>query len=129
MLFSSLFDAVFPTLASPLPARSFYKHMLGLVLTYEDIEAVDPEYYKNLRWMLENDITDVLELTFTAETDFFGKKDIVELVPGGRDIKVGGSSALDLSNPNPNPNVVSKAVSLTAAFRPTPCLTCFASLA
>lgn len=30
--------------------RSFYKHMLGLALTYEDIEAVDPEYYKNLRW-------------------------------------------------------------------------------
>ena len=31
--------------------RSFYKHMLGLPLTHEDIEAVDPEYYKNLRWV------------------------------------------------------------------------------
>ena len=30
--------------------RSFYKHMLGSPITYEDIEAVDPEYYKNLIW-------------------------------------------------------------------------------
>ncbi len=63
--------------------RTFYKHMLGLQLTYEDIEAVDPGYYKNLRWMLENDITDVLDLTFTAESDFFGRKEVLELVPGG----------------------------------------------
>jgi len=49
---------------------------------------VDPEYYKNLKWMLENDITDVLDLTFTAESDFFGKTEVLELVPGGRDIKV-----------------------------------------
>ena len=37
--------------------------------------------------MLEHDITDVLELTFTAETDFFGKKDTVELVAGGRGLQ------------------------------------------
>lgn len=68
--------------------RSFYKHMLGMPLTYEDIEGVDPEYYKNLIWMLSNDITDVLDLTFSAENDFFGRKEIVELVPGGKDIRV-----------------------------------------
>jgi len=68
--------------------RSFYKHMLGQPLTYEDIEGVDPEYYKNLAWMLANDITDVLDLTFTAESDFFGKTEVVELVPGGKNIKV-----------------------------------------
>ncbi|GAX74557.1 hypothetical protein CEUSTIGMA_g2006.t1, partial [Chlamydomonas eustigma] len=68
--------------------RSFYKHMLGTSLTYEDIEAVDPEYYKNLIWMLSNDITEVLDLTFTAESDFFGRKELVELVPGGKDLRV-----------------------------------------
>merc|ERR1712078_21312 len=47
------------------------------------IEAVDPDYYKNLKWMLENDITGVLDLSFTAETDYFGKKEMVELKPGG----------------------------------------------
>ena len=58
--------------------RSFYKHMLREPLTVEDIEAVDPDYYKNLKWMLENDITGVLDLSFTAETDYFGKKEMVE---------------------------------------------------
>ena len=32
--------------------------------------------------MLSDDITDVLDLTFTAETDFFGRKEVIELVPG-----------------------------------------------
>lgn len=27
--------------------------MLGVKVTYHDIEAVDPDYYKNLKWMLE----------------------------------------------------------------------------
>lgn len=54
--------------------RSFYKHLLGAPLTHVDLEAVDPDYYKALAWMLHNDITDVLDLTFTAETDFFGRK-------------------------------------------------------
>lgn len=69
--------------------RSFYKHMLGMTLTYEDIEAVDPDFYKNLRWMLENDITDVFgDLTFAEETDYFGQKSIVELCPNGASIRV-----------------------------------------
>lgn len=44
-----------------LTVRSFYKHMLNLALTYEDLEAVDPEYYKQMKWTLEHDITDVLD--------------------------------------------------------------------
>ncbi len=63
----------------------------------QDIEAVDPEYYKNLKWMLENNITDVLDLTFTEESDYFGKKELVELKPGGKDIR----SALHLSPLHP----------------------------
>lgn len=55
----------------------------------QDIEAVDPEYYKNLKWMLENNITDVLDLTFTEESDYFGKKELVELKPGGKDLRSG----------------------------------------
>lgn len=33
--------------------RSFYKHILGVKVTYHDIEAIDPAYYKNLKWTLE----------------------------------------------------------------------------
>ena len=51
---------------------------------------MDPEYYKNLRWMLENDINDVLDLTFTEEVDYFGAVEMVELKPGGSSIKVTG---------------------------------------
>jgi E3 ubiquitin-protein ligase HUWE1 len=52
--------------------RSFYKHMLGLPVTYEDLEAVDAEFFKSLVWMLENDITGVFELNFSCEFDEVG---------------------------------------------------------
>ena len=51
-------------------------------------QAVDPEFYKNLIWMLENDITHVLDLNFTEEVDYFGRTETVELKPGGAGIKV-----------------------------------------
>ncbi|GAA5813130.1 hypothetical protein MFLAVUS_006599 [Mucor flavus] len=68
--------------------RSFYKHILGRTVDYRDVEALDPEYYKSLVWMLENDITDIIDLTFSLETDFFGNKETVDLRPDGRNIPV-----------------------------------------
>lgn len=68
--------------------RSFYKHLLGVPITYEDIEAVDPDFYKNLKWMLENSIDGVLDLTFSTEMTYFGKTDVVELKDGGLGIPV-----------------------------------------
>jgi hypothetical protein len=38
--------------------------------------------------MLENDINDVLDLTFTEDVDYFGAVEMVELKPGGSSIKV-----------------------------------------
>jgi E3 ubiquitin-protein ligase HUWE1 len=52
------------------------------------MEAVDPEFYKNLTWIVEHDITGVLELTFSTETDEFGKMKVVDLKPNGRNIPV-----------------------------------------
>ena len=74
-------------LAAVSPKRSVQSFADLLFPVIQDIEAVDPEYYKNLRWMLLNDITDVLDLTFTEETDYFGKKELVELKPGGQNLK------------------------------------------
>ncbi|KAL6623150.1 hypothetical protein ACP70R_033029 [Stipagrostis hirtigluma subsp. patula] len=75
--------------------RSFYKHILGVKVTYHDIEAIDPAYYKNLKWMLENDITDVLDVTFSVDADeekliLYEKAEVtdLELIPGGRNIRV-----------------------------------------
>ncbi|QDZ19375.1 HECT domain-containing ubiquitin-protein ligase [Chloropicon primus] len=78
--------------------RSLYKHLLGEPLSYEDIEAVDPDYFKNLKWMLENDIEGVLELTFTAEADYFDKKSVVELKPGGAKISVTNENKAEYVN-------------------------------
>lgn len=75
--------------------RSFYKHILGIKVTYHDIEAIDPDYFKNLKWMLENDISDVLDLTFSIDADeekliLYERAQVTdyELIPGGRNIKV-----------------------------------------
>ncbi|KAF9909831.1 hypothetical protein EC991_008002 [Linnemannia zychae] len=68
--------------------RSFYKHILGRPVDYRDVEAVDPEYYKSLVWILENDITDIVEETFSVETDDFGTMKTVDLKPNGRQIPV-----------------------------------------
>ncbi|KAL9666925.1 hypothetical protein QQ045_001269 [Rhodiola kirilowii] len=75
--------------------RSFYKHILGAKVTYHDIEAIDPDYFKNLKWMLENDISDVLDLTFSIDADeekliLYERTEVTdyELKPNGRNIKV-----------------------------------------
>nr|GMC47383.1 E3 ubiquitin-protein ligase UPL1 [Ipomoea batatas] len=75
--------------------RSFYKHILGVKVTYHDIEAVDPDYYKNLKWMLENDVSDIPDLTFSMDADeekhiLYEKTEVTdfELKPGGRNIRV-----------------------------------------
>ena len=36
---------------------SFYKHLLGRPVDYRDMEALDPDFYKSLLWIVENDIT------------------------------------------------------------------------
>eukprot|EP01012_Entosiphon_sulcatum_P054118 TRINITY_DN7464_c0_g1_i1.p1 TRINITY_DN7464_c0_g1~~TRINITY_DN7464_c0_g1_i1.p1 ORF type:complete len:3554 (-),score=564.91 TRINITY_DN7464_c0_g1_i1:189-10850(-) len=68
--------------------RSLYKHLLGITPEVQDIESIDPNYYKNLQWMLSNDITGVVEETFSAETERFSKREIIDLIPNGRNISV-----------------------------------------
>ncbi|XP_075511798.1 LOW QUALITY PROTEIN: E3 ubiquitin-protein ligase UPL2-like [Primulina tabacum] len=75
--------------------RSFYKHILGVKVTYHDIEAIDPDYFKNLKWMLENDISEVLDLTFSIDADeekliLYERAEVTdyELKPGGRNTRV-----------------------------------------
>ncbi|XP_072264804.1 E3 ubiquitin-protein ligase HACE1 isoform X2 [Pyxicephalus adspersus] len=68
---------------------SFYKHILGIPVNYQDVASIDPEYAKNLQWILDNDISDLgLELTFSVETDVFGAMEEVPLKPGGASILV-----------------------------------------
>lgn len=76
--------------------RSFYKHLLGQALTYTDLEAVDPDYYKSLKFVLDNDIDSLgIGLTFTADTDYFGRNETIDLKPGGKDIPVTDENKLE----------------------------------
>jgi hypothetical protein len=48
---------------------------------------VDPDYYQSLRWLLENDITNMFDdQTFTIDVHVFGEVQTIELKPGGRHI-------------------------------------------
>lgn len=67
---------------------ALYKMMLRKKVVLQDMEGVDAEFYRSLQWMVENDITDILDLTFSAEDDKFGQVVEVDLKPGGRDIEV-----------------------------------------
>eukprot|EP01105_Mastigella_eilhardi_P021763 TRINITY_DN529_c2_g4_i1.p1 TRINITY_DN529_c2_g4~~TRINITY_DN529_c2_g4_i1.p1 ORF type:complete len:3442 (-),score=904.70 TRINITY_DN529_c2_g4_i1:98-9571(-) len=69
--------------------RSFYKHMLGQKVTVRDMDSVDHAFYKNLQFILENNLADVgVELTFSCESEVFGRMQVVDLKPKGRSIAV-----------------------------------------
>ena len=46
--------------------------LLNKSISLIDIEAVDPNLYTSLKWMLENSITDIIDTTFSVEHDSFG---------------------------------------------------------
>ena len=50
--------------------RAFYKQILGKPVSWRDMEAVDEEHFKNLNWMLENDISD-MEVWVLLECVFY----------------------------------------------------------
>ena len=66
----------------------FYKQLLGLSITLDDMETVDPEFYRSLKWTLENDIEGYIDTTFAVEHDRFGKITYHNLKPNGKDIPV-----------------------------------------
>lgn len=67
---------------------ALYKMMLRKKVVLQDMEGVDAEFYRSLQWIIDNDITDVLDLTFSAEDDQFGQIVEVDLKPDGRNIEV-----------------------------------------
>lgn len=69
-------------------SRAVYKRILGKTVSVKDMESFDPDYYKSLVWMLENDITDIITETFSVETDEFGVTKTEDLCENGRNIAV-----------------------------------------
>lgn len=58
------------------------------------MEDQDIELYKNLKWIVENNVKD-LELTFSYEDDQFGKIGIKELCKDGKNIPVTEDNKLE----------------------------------
>lgn len=67
--------------------RPFYKMMLQKLITLHDMESVDSEYYSSLRWILENDPTE-LDLRFIIDEELFGQTHQHELKTGGSEVVV-----------------------------------------
>ncbi len=60
--------------------------LLNKPITLDDIEAVDPDLHKSLNWILVNDITEIIDSTFSVEHEAFGAIRVHELKPGGKNI-------------------------------------------
>ena len=78
---------------------SILKSLIGQPFTMEDLEVVDPVYAKSLKWMLENDITGIIDETFSAfRKNPMGREECVELVING--VPKAGGRNMDVTNEN-----------------------------
>ncbi|CAK4235833.1 unnamed protein product [Aphanomyces euteiches] len=81
-----LAKAIFDRHVVHLPlAPVLYKHFVGLAITTEDLIAMDPQFHKSLKWIEDNDVTDVLYETFSITRS---NNTIVDLKENGRNIDV-----------------------------------------
>ncbi|KAF1336324.1 Nedd4 e3 ubiquitin-protein ligase wwp1, partial [Globisporangium splendens] len=64
------------------------KIILGLPVTFSDLEYFDPETYKSLLWMLENDDVGALGLDFSVTEKRGEEVVVVDLIPNGCSIDV-----------------------------------------
>lgn len=71
--------------------------MCGVPIDYHDMEDVDPAYYKNLKWILNNSV-EGLDLTFSYETDEFGKVVLKDLKENGQNENVTDENKVEYVN-------------------------------
>lgn len=65
------------------------KHLLGVPISFSDLEFFDQEVHKSLRWMKENDGVDALCLDFSVTNrKLNGEVEVIDLKPDGRNIDV-----------------------------------------
>jgi len=77
-----LFDAHF--------THSLYKYMLGIKPTYQDMQAINPDYYKNLKMILEYNLDNIGldHLIFLTKDHSFGHIQTIDLILNGRNVFV-----------------------------------------
>ena len=57
-------------------------------VSLSDVESLDSEFHQSLLWVKDNDITDMLELTFCVTEEIGGHVVEKDLKPGGKNIAV-----------------------------------------
>jgi E3 ubiquitin-protein ligase HUWE1 len=60
--------------------KAFYKLLLGMPLSYHDLEDYDSTLYNSLNWMVQNPGADLLCRDFVETVDYFGEQKEVELI-------------------------------------------------
>ena len=70
-------------------ARSLYKMMIGEDLGFEDLEDMDNDCFRNLKWMLDpdQDLSD-LGMHFLITREYFGRHEEKPLIENGANIQV-----------------------------------------
>ncbi|XBI09338.1 hypothetical protein VPH35_136912 [Triticum aestivum] len=72
--------------------RTLFFQLAGRPLTLDDVANADPSTHASCKKILEMDPdlvdSDALGLTFAREVGVFGSGEVIELLPGGRDIAV-----------------------------------------
>lgn len=74
-------------------AKPLYKMILGEDLTFGDLEDLDNEFYRGLKWMIDEDVENA-SLVFAVDREFFGKYEEIDLIPNGRNIAVTNENKL-----------------------------------
>lgn len=65
------------------------KHLLGVPISFSDLEFYDQEVHKSLQWMKENDGVDALCLDFSVTNrKLNGEVEVIDLKDNGRNIEV-----------------------------------------
>ncbi|DAZ99713.1 TPA: hypothetical protein N0F65_000891 [Lagenidium giganteum] len=64
------------------------KTILGMPVSFDDLQFHDPSLYKNLRWLLDNDGAESLALTFSVSKRINGDDVDIDLIPDGQSVAV-----------------------------------------
>ncbi|CCI40517.1 unnamed protein product [Albugo candida] len=76
-------------------ALPILKHLLGVPITFSDLQYVDPEVYSSMKWIRDNNGIESLELTFSVTEIRYGSPVVIDLKPRGRDIAVTDANKME----------------------------------
>mmetsp|Transcript_110292 Transcript_110292/g.321217 ORF Transcript_110292/g.321217 Transcript_110292/m.321217 type:complete len:309 (+) Transcript_110292:229-1155(+) len=68
--------------------RPLLKHLLGVPVSFSDLEFVDSSLHQTLGWIINNDGVDLLSIYYTVDEERLGELHCVELIPGGSEVMV-----------------------------------------